>query len=100
MVPNRLDLRRVAALAGASLAVVLLTCGNTSALAANSSEEQAPEIIHQPLSCWPAEEYVVLSADREHEDCAGNDGFVLQKTFRRPSFTSAGIATRRGTSSP
>ena len=63
MVPNRLDQRRVAGLAGASLTVVLLTCGYTSAFAANRSEEQATEIIHQPLRCWPAEEYVVLSVD-------------------------------------
>ena len=63
MVLNRLDLRRVAGLAGVSLAVVLLTYSYTSAFAAKSSQERATEILHQPLRCWPALEYVVSSAD-------------------------------------
>ena len=63
MMPNRLDLRRVAGLADASLLVALLSHGYASAYAASAPMEQATEIIHQSLRCWPAEEYVVVSVD-------------------------------------
>ena len=43
--------------------VVLLTFGYTFAYAASAPVEQATEIIHQSLRCWPAEEYVVVSMD-------------------------------------
>jgi len=64
MVAKRLDRRRIAGLALAFLAAVLLGAPHaTSAYhGVASAVAPAPEIHHQAISCWPRDEFLELHA--------------------------------------